>query len=162
MTAAAGGDVDAFEQLYRRFGRFVHGLLLARLPPDEVDDATQETFVHAWSRLSSLREPAKFPAWLAVIARNRAVDLLRRRPRFVELTEEPARESSPTARLEAREVLVAIRELPEAYRETLTLRLVQGYSGPEIAELTGLSPGSVRVNLHRGMKQLRRALGVTA
>lgn len=162
MTAAAGGDVDAFEQLYRRFGRFVHGLLLARLPPDEVDDATQETFVHAWSRLSSLREPAKFPAWLAVIARNRAADLLRRRPRFVELTDEAARESSPTARLEAREVLVAIRELPEAYRETLTLRLVQGYSGPEIAELTGLSPGSVRVNLHRGMKQLRRALGVTA
>jgi RNA polymerase sigma-70 factor (ECF subfamily) len=61
--------------------------------------------------------------------------------------------------LEAKEVLSAIRSLPEAYRETLSLRLVQGYSGPEIAALTGLSPGSVRVNLHRGMNLLRQKLG---
>jgi RNA polymerase sigma-70 factor (ECF subfamily) len=63
------------------------------------------------------------------------------------------------ARNEGRWVLRAIRELPEAYRETLILRLVEGMSGPEIATRTGLTPGSVRVNLHRGMKQLREKLG---
>jgi RNA polymerase sigma-70 factor, ECF subfamily len=51
-----------------------------------------------------------------------------------------------------------IRELPEAYRETLTLRLVEGMTGPEIAGRTGLLPASVRVNLHRGMKALRERL----
>ena len=56
-------------------------------------------------------------------------------------------------------VLAAIRRLPEAYRETLVLRLVEGMTGPEIAERTGLTPGSVRVNLHRGMQMLREALG---
>ena len=158
MTAAAGGDVDAFEELYKRFARFVHGVLMARLPVDEVDDVAQETFAHAWSRLGGLRDPAKFAAWLAVIARHRAADHLRR-PRFVQLDDGPSRDNPPTVMLEAKEILSAIRELPEAYRETLSLRLVQGYSGPEISALTGLSPGSVRVNLHRGMKLLRQKLG---
>ena len=57
-------------------------------------------------------------------------------------------------------MLTALRELPEAYQETMILRLVEGMSGPEIAEQTGLSPGSVRVNLHRGMKLLRDKLGI--
>ena len=61
-------------------------------------------------------------------------------------------------RLDAQRSLAAIRALPEAYRETLMLRLVEGMSGPEIAQRTGLSPGSVRVNLHRGMALLRTAL----
>ncbi|MCA1557288.1 MAG: sigma-70 family RNA polymerase sigma factor, partial [Acidobacteria bacterium] len=62
---------------------------------------------------------------------------------------------------EAREVLTVIRQLPEAYRETLVLRLVEGMTGPEIAQRTGLKPESVRVNLHRGMKILRERLGIT-
>ena len=65
-------------------------------------------------------------------------------------------------RVEARRSLEAIRALPEAYRETLLLRLVEGLTGPEIAERTGLSPGSVRVNLHRGMALLRTALSTPA
>jgi RNA polymerase sigma-70 factor (ECF subfamily) len=59
----------------------------------------------------------------------------------------------------ANEILELIRALPEAYRETLILRLVEGMTGPEIAARTGLTPASVRVNLHRGMKQLRKKLG---
>ena len=56
------------------------------------------------------------------------------------------------------EILDAIRALPDAYRETLILRLVEGMTGPEIAARTGLTHGSVRVNLHRGMQQLRAKL----
>lgn len=62
--------------------------------------------------------------------------------------------------VDAERVLRAIATLPEAYRETLILRLVEGMGGPEIAALTGLSPDSVRVNLHRGMKLLRDALRI--
>ena len=61
--------------------------------------------------------------------------------------------------LEPAKVLALIRTLPEAYRETLVLRLVEGMTGPEIAQRTGLTAGSVRVNLHRGMQQLRQKLG---
>ena len=48
--------------------------------------------------------------------------------------------------------------LSETYRETLILRLVEGMTGPEIAARTGMTHGSVRVNLHRGMEQLRAKL----
>jgi RNA polymerase sigma-70 factor (ECF subfamily) len=65
---------------------------------------------------------------------------------------------APAARVEALAVLETIRALPEAYRETLVLRLVEGMTGPEIAERTGLTAASVRVNLHRGMKLLREKL----
>ena len=58
------------------------------------------------------------------------------------------------------EILELIRSLPDAYRETLVLRLVEGMTGPEIAARTGLTAASVRVNLHRGMKLLRERLGI--
>ena len=74
------------------------------------------------------------------------------------LPEDLPRSAPPTA--EATEALEAIRSLPEAYRETLMLRLVGGRNGPEIAERTGRTPASVRVNLHRGMKLLRSKLGL--
>jgi RNA polymerase sigma-70 factor (ECF subfamily) len=107
-------------------------------------------------RLSSLRDARAFAGWLAAIARNRARDHWRRGPDTVELKEDVRGEPHPEAA--ALSVLAAIRGLPEAYRETLVLRLVEGMTGPEIAERTGLKPGSVRVNLHRGLQLLRAAL----
>jgi RNA polymerase sigma-70 factor (ECF subfamily) len=64
--------------------------------------------------------------------------------------------------VETQTVLNAILSLPEAYREPLVLRLVEGMTGPEIAARTGLTHGSVRVNLHRGLQQLREILGYKA
>jgi RNA polymerase sigma-70 factor (ECF subfamily) len=68
---------------------------------------------------------------------------------------------SNTSDSRAAEILELIRSLPDAYRETLVLRLVEGMTGPEIAARTGLTPASVRVNLHRGIKLLRQKLGFT-
>jgi RNA polymerase sigma-70 factor (ECF subfamily) len=112
VRAAQAGDRDAFGELYTRFSRFVHGLLLARVGPADAADLTQDVFLRAWTRLGELRDPAAFPGWIATMA----------------------------------------------YRETLSLRLVEGLSGPEIAVLTGLTPDSVRVNLHRGFALLRDRL----
>ena len=156
VLAAQAGDREAFGRLYERFGPMVHGVLLARVPFGEVDDLVQEVFLSAFQRLSTLRAPGAFGGWLAAIARNRAVDF-HRRPAAEQMAGDVAEEDA-RPRAEAFAALAAIQSLPAAYRETLVLRLVEGMTGQEIADRTGLTPASVRVNLHRGMKRLREAL----
>jgi len=159
VRAARAGERAAFSSLYDRYARIVHGVLMARVARDDVDDLVQDAFLTAWRRLRDLRDPDAFGGWLTMIARNRATDFLRRTPNHVELPEQlPAREVS-SSEVEAHAALDAIRSLPDAYRETLMLRLVEGLNGPEISARTGLTPASVRVNLHRGMKLLREKLG---
>jgi RNA polymerase sigma-70 factor (ECF subfamily) len=158
VEAACAGDRAAFERLYHSYAPLVHGVLLARVPYGEVSDLVQDVFLSAFRKLGALRDPARFGPWVAIIARNRAADFYRRARETEELHEGLAQAAGHDA--EAGEVLEIIRALPEAYRETLVLRLVEGMTGPEIAERTGLRPASVRVNLHRGMKLLRQRLGV--
>jgi RNA polymerase sigma-70 factor (ECF subfamily) len=164
VKAARNGDREAFTCLYYRYARLVHGVLLAKVPISDVDDLVQDTFIVAWKRIASLREPSSFGAWIATVARNLAHDHHRRAAPEDSLHENAAEDfvsSEPCAdgkNLDAREVLEALRALPETYREILILRLVEGLSGPEIAARTGLTHGSVRVNLHRGMEQLRAKL----
>jgi RNA polymerase sigma-70 factor (ECF subfamily) len=179
VRAAQEGDRAAFGRLYERYARMVHGVLLAKVPVSAVDDLLQDVFLRALRRLSTLRESGSFGAWLVTIARNLANDYHRRA-----LPEEPLADDAPDSHLpdhdlgggdpraehsgakygtaehaaSAAAILDAIRSLPDAYRETLILRLVEGLTGPEIAARTGLTHGSVRVNLHRGMEQLRAKL----
>ena len=158
VESARAGDRAAFERLYHSYAPLVHGVLLARVPYGEVSDLVQDVFLTAFRKLGGLRDPERFGPWVAIIARNRAADFYRRARETEELHEGLAQAAGHDA--EAGEVLEIIHALPEAYRETLVLRLVEGMTGPEIAERTGLRPGSVRVNLHRGMKLLRKRLGV--
>src|SRR5882672_5702282 len=160
VRAAQAGDVASFEQLYARYVPVVHAILLGRLPAADADDVAQNVFITAYTKMQSLREPAAFAGWIARIARNAAEDHRRRTDEVVELDVEYAARATQADAAEAAQALAAIRALPEAYRDTLMLRLVEGMSGPEIAERTGLTPGSVRVNLHRGMQLLRDRLGI--
>lgn len=157
VESARQGDRAAFGRLYRLYVPMVHGVLLARVPPGDVGDLVQDVFLTALRRLRTLRSAAAFGPWIAMIARNRANDFFRRTRETEELPDHLP--GAPHPEGEAMAVLAAIRGLSEAYRETLLLRLVEGMSGPEIAARTGLTPASVRVNLHRGMKQLREKLG---
>ncbi len=159
VRAALEGDRDGFGRLYSLYAPLVHGILLARVPRTEVDDLVQDIFLHAFKKLHTLRDSAAFGPWIAMIARNRAVDFHRRSRATVEITDELR--GSDKQQSKAAEILELIRNLPDAYRETLVLRLVEGMTGPEIAERTGLTAASVRVNLHRGMKLLREKLGTT-
>lgn len=152
------GDEEAFGELYKMFAPLVHGIILARVPRDEVDDIAQEVFLTAYRKLHTLRERNAVGAWLAMIARNNAAEFYRYKKPTEELPETLSHQDSPLA--EANEILAIIRSLPEAYRETLVLRLVEGMSGQEISDQTGLTPLSVRANLHRGMKLLRKKLGL--
>jgi RNA polymerase sigma-70 factor, ECF subfamily len=158
VLRARQGDELAFGQLYERYGRVVHGLLLARVPRDDVDDLVQEVFLTAWNRLDSLRQPAAFGGWLTMITRNRATDFHRQTDEQIQLPQDLKAHDATAERTEALAILAVVRSLPDAYRETLVLRLVEGLTGVEIAERTGLTPASVRVNLHRGMKLLREKL----
>ena len=158
IAAAAQGDRGAFGELYSRYARMVHGILLARVPAPDVEDLVQDVFMSAMRQLRVLRTAAAFRGWLAAIARNRAIDYFREAKQRATFDEKTEREHGVAGTQEAFEVLELIRSLPEAYRETLVLRLVEGMTGPEIAERTGLTPESVRVNLCRGMKMLRELL----
>jgi RNA polymerase sigma-70 factor, ECF subfamily len=171
VRSAQSGDRSAFGLLYARYARMVHGILLSRVPLADVDDLVQDVFLQAMPRLHTLRDVSRFPGWLAAIARNRAIDFHRRVKSDIALDDSSFAESdsppptsrrAPQASAEARVALEAILSLPDAYRETLILRLVEGMTGPEIAARTGLTHGSVRVNLHRGMQQLREILGQRA
>jgi RNA polymerase sigma-70 factor (ECF subfamily) len=156
ILAAAAGDRDAFAQLYTDHVGMVHAILLGRVPRSDVDDLVQEVFLSAFTQLHGLRNPAAFGGWLCAIARNRATDHLRRIRHETELPDELP--GGKAVEAETLAVLDTVRRLPEAYRETLLMRLVEGMSGAEIAQRTGLTPASVRVNLHRGMKMLRQKL----
>jgi RNA polymerase sigma-70 factor (ECF subfamily) len=152
------GDREAFNELYKMFAPMVHGIVLAKVPRDEVDDIVQNVFFAAYKSINTLRDRNSVGGWLATIARNRANEFYRSARPTEELSED-LRQSN-NSQTEAREILDTILSLPDAYRETLVLRLVEGMTGPEIAEQTGLKHESVRVNLHRGMKLLREKLGI--
>ena len=157
VRSVLAGDRDMFGRLYELYAPLVHGVLLARMPRSEVEDVVQDIFLHALRKLHTLRDANAFGPWIAMIARNRAMDFHRRSRETVEVTDDLKSNDSSGAKAE--EILAIIRTLPDAYRETLVLRLVEGMTGPEIAGRTGLTPASVRVNLHRGMKLLRTKLG---
>ena len=161
VEAARLGHGGAMDALYRRFSPVVHGVLLGFVQKADADDLTQDVFETALQRLGELREAAAFPGWILSIARRTAADSKRRRRPLTGVAIELASTQCEHGdRLDAERSLAAIRALPEAYRETLMMRLVEGLTGPEIAARTGLTPGSVRVNLHRGMALLRAALSV--
>ncbi|HEX4170177.1 MAG TPA: sigma-70 family RNA polymerase sigma factor [Bryobacteraceae bacterium] len=156
VRAAQNGDRAAFGRLYEQYGRLVHGILLAHVAYSDAEDLMQDVFVKAMERLPALREPAAFAGWLIAIARRTATDQQRANKPTSAAGPFLAGGSRPDG--EAFAVLAVIRKLPESYRETLILRLVEGMTGPEIASRTGLTPDSVRVNLCRGMKLLRNQL----
>ena len=160
VQQARRGSHPAFAKLYARFSPMVHAILLGRFPPGLADDLTQECFITAHQRLAQLHDAAKFGPWMAVIARRiKPAAELRRRTRS-DIDQLASSDASPEQVIEASQVLAAIATLPEAYRNTLLMRLAEGMSGPEIAAATGMTHQSVRVNLHRGMARLRQALGL--
>lgn len=160
VQEARRGSQSAFHWLHHTFAPLVHSIHLGMTSRAQAEELTQETFVIAFGKLEQLRQPTHFGPWIAMIAR-------RNRPsESLETSDLSASGdvawpgSGPDTRFNARQALHAIQQLPESYREPLILRLVEGLSGPEIAAMTGLTPQSVRVNLHRGMAKLRLALGI--
>lgn len=161
VASARHGDRAAFTSLHDHFCGMVHGMVVCKVPAADAPDLTQDVFVIALQKLATLDDDAAFGGWLAQVTRARIARFLRDRPECDPLPDEvqlaaPDASAAP----DARRVLAALRALPDAYSQTLSMRLIEGMTGPEIAEATGLTPGSVRVNLHRGMAMLKEKLGL--
>src|SRR5256885_1120416 len=153
IRAAAAGDQDACSRLYADYVRLVHAILLGRIPRRDVDDLVQEVFIAAYTRIGELRDPAAFGGWIATIARNRATDHLRQSHEQVELPDELP--GGDPIEAETMAVLDTVRKLPEAYRETLLMRLVGGVRGGRDPGGAGPPPPPGRGKLPRGVRTLR-------
>ena len=164
FARARAGDVAAFGALVRRHQervfRFLHRMLDAR---EEAMELSQDVFVKAWQALPGWRPEAAFSTWLLQIARNAALDQLRRRQvvRFAPLEEglEVADEApGPEARYATRERQAqlerALRRLAAEHREILQLREVEGLAYGELASVLGIAEGTVKSRLARARSAL--------
>jgi RNA polymerase sigma-70 factor, ECF subfamily len=170
VARAKGGNVEAFEALYRRHGGRVHALCL-RLTADahRAAELTQDVFVRAWDGLPAFRGDSAFGSWLHRIAVNASLMSRRsdqRRTSRISLAEDLATTttSAPDAIVAPRDVESAIdleralRSLPAGARAAFVLHEIEGYTHEEIAGLTGIAAGTVRAQLHRARRLLMEAL----
>lgn len=161
------GDREAFEGLVRRYLHPVHAVIASFLPePADVEDAAQETFLRALDGIEGYDPDRPFAPWLYQIARNvarRELEARDRRPAGP-LPDGgiPSGGDGPGAELERAEIRrrvdAAARRLPERQRSVFRLVDVEGYDATEVAEMTGLAPGTVRSHLHHARRKLREEL----
>jgi RNA polymerase sigma-70 factor (ECF subfamily) len=159
--AAIHGDRDAFEMIIRTQSRplfaIAYGILQNR---EEAEDAVQDTLVKAWKSRWRVRDPEKFPAWLAMIARHRARDVYRKRkalPLYDELIEANQSDSSDTTTVD-QQLHSALATLPELHRSALMLRYFEEMDYASIEKLLGLTNGALRGILGRALSALRKQL----
>lgn len=166
-------DRESFEAIYGRFSGRVHAYALQRLrDPDLAADITSTVFTKALAnlRMFQQREPtsdAAFEGWLMTIARNAIIDHVRANKRLVILDPDTYRHhltgaspdpaSAPVAPDERKRLLNALQQLNATQQRIVLLRL-QGWNGVEIADLLGMSHGSVRTAQHRAYSRLRDVL----
>lgn len=168
VLAALGGRTEAFRVLVDRYGGAVASYLRARrVPATDLEDLAQDVFVKAYQALGALEDRGSFAGWLFAIARNLALDCLRKATRRGTLVGPAAIESisdprpgpaSATLAEERRERMrLAIADLPEVFRTTLHLKHQKGLTAAEIGRLQGVGVGTVTKRLSRAYERLRRA-----
>ncbi|MBI3002354.1 MAG: RNA polymerase sigma factor [candidate division NC10 bacterium] len=175
MRAVQGGDEAAFRLLYRRYERRLLGFLIPYLgDPALAEDLLQETFLRVYRRRAAYEPRGAFRTWLFAIARNLALDQIRRRRGSPEATPLPQEEGvagtdpglvpdptpDPLGVLVERRTAAALRaallDLPEADRAVILLSRLEGLRYHEIAEVLGSSEGAVKVRAHRALLALRK------
>ena len=162
--AAIHGDREAFEMIIRTHSRtlfaIAYGILQNR---EEAEDVVQDSLIKAWKTRWRVRDPEKFPAWLATIARHRAHDIFRKR-RTVPLSTTIDEAIGPNSAAEPngseldRHVHSALAALPEIYRSALMLRYFEEMDYRTIENTLGLSNGALRGILGRALASLRKQL----
>ena len=163
---AQNGDLAAFEALYRAHVGRVYALCL-RLSgnADRAEELTQRAFIRVWEQLGTFRGESAFSSWLYRLAVNVVLTARRserRRMLRVRTAEDPeifersfGNATSPDTGIDLER---AIARLPQGARTVFVLHDVEGYQHGEIAEMTGMSVGTSKAQLHRARKLLREAL----
>ena len=169
ITQALTGEQQAFAKLMQRYTGAVFGLSYRMLGnPQDAEDAVQEIFLRAYSRLNTFDRTRRFSTWLLSIASNYCIDRLRRR-RYNWLTLDdvafalPSSEAGPersALQQEQRQLVQeALQRLPETYRLVAVLRYMNDLSYDEIGQVTGLPESTIKTRLHRARHMLAEALG---
>jgi RNA polymerase sigma-70 factor, ECF subfamily len=166
---AAAGEIDAFEELYRRHFRRVYALALRMTgSPEEAEDLAQETFTHLYNKIGSFRGESAFTTWLHRMTVNQVLMHFRRRKSRPEFTttdgETPVQivqgtENQNKMPIVDRMILEnAIQKLPTGYRSVFVLHDVEGYEHGEIAEMLGIAEGTSKSQLHKARLKLRELI----
>jgi RNA polymerase sigma factor (sigma-70 family) len=167
VRAAAGGDLDAFGEIVKRFQHMAFGYALSFVRDlGQAEDVAQDAFVEAWYGLPTLTEPAAFAGWLRSIVRHRAHRVLRRKHlEALPLTAadavagaEPAPDRRAERRQETAAVLAAVAGLARPLREVVTLHYVHDCSHQDIATFLGVPVTTVNNRLHAARAQLKRRM----
>ncbi len=173
ITGIASAQTEALAAIYDRYGRLVFSLALRILDDESMaEEVTQDVFTQLWSRASQYHSTqGKVITWLASMARNRSIDVLRRRNVRPEghqigwadgtspdLTDPVEVEEQVEMDQDRRRVLLAIHGLPDEQRKVLALAYYQGFSHQQIADALQEPLGTVKTRLRLAMQKLRQAL----
>ena len=170
VRRAQGGDRLAFDQLAKQYRGMVVATAYARLRNrEEAEDLAQEILLRAWGKLTTLKDPALFAAWLKTIALRTALNRQTRRPptpvsfdEMAELRAPTSSECDPIARCltQARQRVLygELKALPLENRIAILLHVCEGYSCVELAELFGVPLTTIEGRVRRAKAQLRRGL----
>jgi len=161
IERVAGGDRDAFTELYRRFARPVLAMALRALGDNgRAEDATQETFAAVWRSARSYRaDRGSASAWLYAVARHAIIDRARqRREPVADVPDAPAPGRGPEERAEESwltwRVHSALEQLPERERIVIELAYWSGLSQAEIASYLDVPLGTVKTRTRTGLARL--------
>jgi RNA polymerase sigma-70 factor, ECF subfamily len=157
------GDQSAMAGLYDRYSRVVYGVALRVLASTTAaEDVVQEIFLQLWRKPDSFNaERGKLGPWLAVIARNRAIDHLRKRPMEDDIDELPIStgvdlESDSAQKLAIEKIRGVLAQLPQDQRRVLEMAFFEGVTHSEIAGKTGEPLGTVKTRIRAGLLALRK------
>lgn len=165
VRAAAAGDRQAFQRLYRLHVGRVYGAVyrLAGYDHARAEDLTQDAFVRAWQKLDGFRHESAFGTWLYRLAVNVALmDIRARSADPVSAMDEdslPDHGETPFCAAERDELERAIGKLPPRARAVLVLHDIEGWRHEDIGAELGMAVGSSKAQLHRARGLLRKVLG---
>jgi RNA polymerase sigma-70 factor (ECF subfamily) len=158
------GDENAMADLYDRYSGVVYGVALRVLrDTTAAEDLLQEVFLQLWRRPQSFNaDRGRLAPWLAVIARNRAIDVLRKRPLEDDISELPIAtgvdlEDAAVERLAVDKVRTVLAGLPPEQRKALEMAFFEGMTHTEIAAKTGEPLGTVKTRIRSALLALRKA-----
>jgi RNA polymerase sigma-70 factor (ECF subfamily) len=170
LAAVAKGDEEAFERLYNATSAKLYGVVLRILRrPDLADEVVQETYLKIWRSAGDFNPRLATPVtWMVAIARNGALDVVRKKreasiedePQAIEA---PAEDRDPLAAREMTEelkrLLGCMGALEEDHRRVLLLAYYNGWSRQQLATKFDKPVNTIKTWLHRGLKQIRECLG---
>jgi RNA polymerase sigma-70 factor, ECF subfamily len=168
ISRAAGGDLAAFETLYRAHVGRVYGLCLRLTGHRELaEDCTQESFVAAWRGLAAFEHRSRFGTWLHRIAVNTVLSRRRpsNQPELVSAERHAAAVAAIAGELDAAgpiDLEQAVTRLPPGARDVLVLVGIYGYSHEEAAGLLGIAQGTSKAQLHRARALLSAQLSLAS